>query len=80
MRFVFYGFGDCRRSLKTIDRQISIYEDQLKKRQENLKKWRKSGIYVELISELGRDMNEVILGWLKRAKTKIEEHYKEEVK
>jgi DNA-binding PadR family transcriptional regulator len=80
MRFVFYGFGDYRRSLETIDKQISAYEDQLERRRENLKKWRKSGIYVELLAELGTDMNEMILEWLKRAKMKIIDHYKEEVK
>jgi len=80
MRFVFYGFGDYKRSLETIDRQISAYEDELGRRRENLKKWRKSGIYVELIAELGRDMNEMILEWLKKARIRITEHYKEEAK
>jgi len=71
MRFVFYGFGDNNRSVEIIDNQIKRYENDLKRRRKNLKKWDKSGIYVRLIAELGTNLNEMFITWLKHSKEEI---------
>jgi DNA-binding PadR family transcriptional regulator len=71
MRFVFYGFGDNSRSVEIIDNQIKRYENDLKRRRKNLKKWDKSGIYVRLIAELGTNLNEMFITWLKYSKEEI---------
>ena len=71
MRFVFYGFGNNSRSVEIIDNQIKRYENDLKRRRKNLKKWDKSGIYVRLIAELGTNLNEMFITWLKYSKEEI---------
>ena len=71
MRFVFFGFGDGERALELIDRQIELYEKQLKVRRENLKHWQKKNTYVRLTGELGVGMNEMFLDWLKKAREEI---------
>jgi len=71
MRFVFYSFGDNNRSVEIIDNQIKRYENDLKRRRKNLKRWDKSGIYVRLIAELGTNLNEMFITWLKHSKEEI---------
>lgn len=74
MRFVFYGFGDMSRSVEVIDDQIKRYEKDLKRRKKNLKKRDNSGIYVQLIADLGVNLNEMFLSWLKHSKKEILEN------
>lgn len=76
MRFVFFGFGDKDRALEIIDEQTDLYEKQLARRYANLPRWEKQDICVRLMTELGTQMNEVFLDWLKRARQEISEHEK----
>ncbi len=71
MRFVFFGFGDKKRSLELIDEQIVIYQKQLKQRRMNLERWQEHGDYVRMISELGVNLNEMFLKWLKKSRVEI---------
>ncbi len=71
MRFVFFGFGDKQRALEIVDEQIELYEKQLKTRKENFEIRRGQGMYVRLIADLGVELNEVFLAWLKRARREI---------
>jgi DNA-binding PadR family transcriptional regulator len=71
MRFVFFGFGEKRRSLEIIDAQLAAWERQLAKRYANLARWEQSGLYVRLMAELGVRMNEVFVAWLKEARREI---------
>ncbi|RPH50154.1 MAG: PadR family transcriptional regulator [Desulfobacteraceae bacterium] len=71
MRFVFYGFGDKNRFVEIIDNQINRYENDLKRRRKNLKRWDKNSIYVRLIAELGTSLNEMFITWLKHSKEEI---------
>lgn len=70
-RFVFFGFGDSERSLEIIEEQILSYEEQLESRRANVDRWRRHGVYVSLISELGVSFNEMYLEWLKRAREEV---------
>jgi hypothetical protein len=45
----------------------------LKQRQANLDRWHQYDIFVRLIAELGVDLNEMFLDWLKRSRDKIRE-------
>jgi DNA-binding PadR family transcriptional regulator len=80
MKFVFFGFGDQNRSLEIIDEQVLSTQEQLDRRKKNLEKWRSGGIYVRLISELGVNMNEMFLEWLKGARQEIADHFHEDDK
>jgi DNA-binding PadR family transcriptional regulator len=71
MRFVFFGFGEKKRSLEIIDAQLGTWERQLSKRSANLARWEQSGLYVRLMAELGLRMNEVFVEWLKEARQEI---------
>ena len=71
LRFVFFGFGDNSRAVEIIDEQIGLYEEQLKTRNENLEHWHTHDKYVRLITQLGIDLNEMFLNWLKKAKDEI---------
>ena len=75
MRFVFFGFGDPDRAIDMIDEQIAVYQEQLGRRQANLQRWKTSGIFVKLISELGTDMNQVMLDWLEKARKELVKHF-----
>jgi DNA-binding PadR family transcriptional regulator len=79
LRFVFFGFGPKERALDQVDEQIRIYETQLEKRRENLRRWQRQGIYVRQMGELGLLLNEMILDWLKRSRKEIAEHPDKEV-
>jgi len=70
-RFVFFGFGSKNRALETIEEQIKLYEEQIKRRQDNLIRWQNQDIYVRLIAELGVKLNEIFLNWLIRARSEI---------
>lgn len=71
MRFVFFGFGERQRSLEIIDEQIGNYEEQLGTRREKFRKLKDREIHVRLISELGIELNEAFLAWLRRAREEI---------
>lgn len=71
LRFVFSGFGKTERVLEAIDRQIRLYENQLEKRRANLARWRRYGLYVGLVAQLGFLFNEAFLAWLKQARTEV---------
>jgi len=73
MRFVFFGFGNKKRSIEIIDEQIRLYQEQLEQRRANLERWQKHDIFVRLMAELGVDLNEMFLDWLKRSRGKIAE-------
>jgi hypothetical protein len=71
MRFVFFGFGDSTRAVEIIDEQIQRYQKELARRKKNLARWEKSGIHVRLIAELGANLNEMVLEWLKHSREEI---------
>ena len=71
MRFVFYGFGDPGRAVEIIDEQIKKYEKDLTRRENNMDRWDKSGLYVRLIAELGVNLNAMMLDWLKHSREEI---------
>jgi DNA-binding PadR family transcriptional regulator len=71
MRFVFFGFGEKKRSVEIIDEQIRTYEKQLASRKERYKKLKDRDIHVRLIAELGIEFNEAYTDWLKRAQKEI---------
>jgi hypothetical protein len=70
---VFTGFGTKQRALELIDEQVDLYERQLERRSENQKRWRRQGVYVRLTGELGVELNEMYLQWLRRAREEIAE-------
>jgi len=37
LKFAFFGFGDGKRALELIDEQIESYEEQLRRRDKNLR-------------------------------------------
>jgi PadR family transcriptional regulator AphA len=71
MRFVFFGFGDRSRAVELIEEQIELYQKQLGKREKNLERWKEHDIYVRLITQLGVDLNQLLLDWLEKARTEI---------
>jgi len=73
MRFVFFGFSDTSNALEKIEDQILLWEEQLEKREQNMHRWSREGIYVQLMAELGFEMNKTFLKWLKKARTQIME-------
>ncbi|MBN2079781.1 MAG: PadR family transcriptional regulator, partial [Spirochaetes bacterium] len=75
LKFAFFGFGEDDRALEIIDRQITIYEEQLKQRQINRKRWEKRGLYVRLIIDLGITQIEMYLEWLRHARSEIEKQH-----
>ena len=79
IKFAFFGFGNDERSLKIINEQIEIFKAQLKQRQVNSKRWKRQGIYVNLIAELGITQNEMYLEWLRHARAEIANSSKEAV-
>jgi hypothetical protein len=76
LKFAFFGFGDDERALKIIDKQIEIFKAQLKRRQINSRRWKRQGVYVSLIAELGITQNEMYLEWLHHARAEIEKSSK----
>jgi PadR family transcriptional regulator AphA len=72
LKFAFFGFGSDERALEIIDRQITIYEEQLKQRQINRKRWERQGVYVRLMIDLGINQIEMYLEWLRHARKEIE--------
>ena len=78
MRFVFFGFGDKKRSIEIVEEQINLYNTQMKKRRENLERLQHHDIYVRLMAELGVRMNEMLLEWLERSRKEIEESMKDQ--
>lgn len=71
LKFAFFGFGDDERALEIIDRQIEIYEAQLKQRQINRGRWERQSLYVRLIIDLGITQIEMYLEWLRHARSEI---------
>ncbi len=72
MRFVFFGFGDKERALELLDDQIRSWETQLTVRLKNQGKWHAKDIFVTQVADLGVQMNEMFLNWLKATKEKLE--------
>ncbi len=79
LRFVFFGFGSKELALGQLDEQIRSYEKQLEKRRENVRKWRRQGLYVRQMGELGLLLNEMMLEWLRRSRREIAASSEEEV-
>ncbi|MEW6441946.1 MAG: PadR family transcriptional regulator [bacterium] len=71
LRFVFLGFGRKERALALLDEQIRTYQRLLGRRRDNMKRWRRHGLYVKLLAELGLLFNEAFLTWLKRARKEV---------
>lgn len=78
MRFVFFGFGDKKRSIEIVEDQINLYTAQLKKRNANLEHLQHHDVYVRLMAELGVKMNEMLLEWLERSCKEIRESLDDE--
>ncbi|HPI13814.1 MAG TPA: hypothetical protein PL135_04310, partial [Spirochaetota bacterium] len=72
LRFAFFGFGEPDRALSIIDDQIKLYEEQLERRERNQARWRRQGVYVRMLAELGVGFNEMYLAWLRRVREEIE--------
>ena len=72
LRFTFFDQGDPAAATRSIDEQIRLYRAQLRDRREAMLGWRRRDLYVRLASELGIELNEMILAWLKRARAEIE--------
>ena len=79
LKFAFFGFGDDERALDIISEQITLHENQLKRRKANSQRWGKQGIYVNLLAQLGVALNEAYLQWLHHAALEVE-HQNEELK
>jgi DNA-binding PadR family transcriptional regulator len=71
LRFVFFGHGSKERALAQVEAQIRLYEDQLRKRRQNMRRWTRQGVYVKQMGELGLLLNEMILAWLRQSKREI---------
>ncbi len=71
LKFVFSGFGKTENVIEAIDRQIRFYESQLEKRRANLARWRRYGLHVGLVAQLGFLFNQAFLAWLKQAKKEV---------
>jgi DNA-binding PadR family transcriptional regulator len=71
MRFIFFGFSNKEQAVKIIDHQIKLYEEQCSRRIQHLERWRKRGHYVRLVAELGVELNQMYVKWLKRARQEI---------
>jgi DNA-binding PadR family transcriptional regulator len=72
LRFTFFGQGDPAAALRSIDEQVALYDAQLRGRREALLRWRQNDPYVRMASELGVELNEMIVEWLRRARAEIE--------
>ena len=73
LRLAFFNFGDPDRALELIDEQIASYERQLDHRQDNADKRANADVYSRLLIDLGLDLNNMMLDWLRRAKKEIME-------
>ncbi len=71
LRFIFFGFGDKKASLKLIDEQIENYKVQYEERKRNVIRWKDYDVYVRLVAELGLSFNEMVLNWLHHARKEI---------
>ncbi|HON79558.1 MAG TPA: PadR family transcriptional regulator [Spirochaetota bacterium] len=71
LKFAFFGFGDKERALEIIDEQIALYEKQLAQRKGNKERWKRQGVYVRLLADLGIMQNEMFLQWLVNAREEI---------
>jgi PadR family transcriptional regulator, regulatory protein AphA len=72
LKFAFFGFGDDAQALEMVDDQIEMYQEQLERRLNNLRRWDRQGVYVRLLAELGITQNEMYLQWLRHARAEIE--------
>lgn len=71
MKFIFFGFGDPHQAVAILDRQIAQYEEQFRRREQHVARWRERGRYVRLIAELGVEFNRIYVAWLKKARLEI---------
>ncbi|MBN1534397.1 MAG: PadR family transcriptional regulator [Spirochaetes bacterium] len=74
LKFAFFGFGDDTQALELVDDQIELYQRQLERRLNNLRRWDRQGVYVRLLAELGITQNEMYLQWLQHARAEIEKN------
>ena len=73
LRMTFFGFGDARRALELIEEQIRMYEDHLSRRREIAPRRSRGGDpFVKLLTELGLNLNEMMLDWLHKAKAEVQ--------
>ena len=79
LRFVFLGFGRKGRALELIDEQLLLYEKQMERRRENMRRWHDQGTYVRQTAQLGLMFNEMIVDWLKQTKQELLKSDDEEV-
>lgn len=73
LRLAFFRFGDPDRALELIDEQIASYENQLEHRSDNAEKHASADVYSRLLIDLGLNLNNMMLDWLRRAKKEITE-------
>lgn len=78
-RFTFFHFGSRDDALRIIGEQIDVIESELSRRHGNIERWKGHGVYVQLISELGLNLNEMYLEWLKKSRDAIAEASEEEI-
>ncbi len=78
-RFTFFHFGSRDDALRIIGEQIDLIEGEMDRRAGNIERWKRHGVYVQLISELGLDLNRLYLDWLKKARDTISEATEEEM-
>jgi DNA-binding PadR family transcriptional regulator len=71
LRFTFFSQGDADAALRAIDEQVAMYKAQLRGRREALIGWRRKDLYVRLASELGIELNAMMLAWLARARAEV---------
>lgn len=79
LKFAFFGFGDRDRALEIIDEQITLYEKQLSQRKGNKERWKRQGLYVRLLADLGIKQNDMYLQWLRDSRREIARCSKESI-
>jgi PadR family transcriptional regulator AphA len=72
LKFVFLSFGDEKKALEIIEEQMRLYSGDLSSRWHRYEHRPNESVYVRLMRELGISLNEMMLTWLERAKTEIQ--------
>ncbi|MDP8255815.1 MAG: PadR family transcriptional regulator [Candidatus Alcyoniella australis] len=73
IRFPFFGLGDSQAALQAVQEQIDQYEQELREREEYLSTRLRGSDYARLVAELGLELNQTMLGWLRRAAVELRE-------
>jgi len=71
LRFVFFDFGSREQAIEQIDRETRRSRGQLERRRENLEHWKRQGVYVRRVAELGMLFNQMFLDWLGRTRREL---------